>query len=1266
MTPHTLSPSRIARYFYHDCERYLRYHATPRASRKAEGVPRDRGRPSPFTAEILTRGYQWEADVVSKHLNGSARIAPGDGPLHERAHGVRETLDLLRDLQPGEWLYQPTLEASDAFMNHYGLDPARCRFPACRPDLLRAVEDARGRRLQVIDIKASHGLKTSHRIQIALYGLLLRDALAAAGSPLSVDLETGGIWLHGRAAPEPVSLKPSLDAVERFLRDRLPAILDRPPEEVPWHLFFRCEWCEFFSHCHEEARAARSVSLLPYLSVGGRQFLRAAPWGGPAIDTLDDFAAFLEGPIAEVDAALEGCGSLRGRRAELRQAVTALKAEEVIAHGGSSPALPVNEHVKIVLTLHGDPHTGRLYALGVLRVKGREVYGDPSSSKIWIAPSMEECSKAGAWLLDTLSGTLEALDRHNAANLEWRDRKTLQVYVFDGYERTLLDRLLVEALADADLAPRALRLLFYFQNEHLADREQHPEPETPYPVVVLTQVIRRLLALPHPLAVRLPDALAALPAPGFGRSLRPDDRYWFALSNTLKSDTVLALWGGGDPTAFQRLHDELDRRLWAASAVVDGLRERLRDRLFAWPPRFRFPGTRAFRHPELSQLAFINRYESFLQARVVREGRTAPWETRLREGISLPLRRSPDGSWAPLSPLELDRAEVGDFLQWLLVRAGEAGERAQMGYNDYAYRALAYSPPNRGWWLAAVTGAEPAGEDRPARLALNVAGAPAFEPGDEVVLHRRFTDFNSDRVAKCLDRLDARPDGDLLALVRDPAGFARPLTDVGPVGPAAGGSGAGERFTESQSRAFQALCARRLTLVWGPPGTGKTYFLARATLSLVAAFAKRGRPLRVAITAFTHAAIENLLLEIRKRQAGSGLDALALYKLKGVRTQRGSALDLKAEDERRIVRCLGRGSGVVGGTVYSFDKIKKGEGFFDVLIVDEASQMKFGELALALSALKPDGRLVLAGDDLQLPPIVQGRYPEREDGKPGLHDSIFAYLRARDDRERPYTWPLLDNWRTNATLCGFTARELYGEGYRPAGPAVAAQRIALAPGGGDGEIDPLVEWLLDPGYPLAVGLLEGVRAARENRVEAALVARLAGALRARLRDAAGAVYPDGPWGDAAFWREGLFVVSPHHAQIAAIRRALAGRRAWASPPFVDTVDKMQGQESQAVIVSYGVSDPETAAREGEFLYSANRLNVSVTRARAKCVVLLPRPLLEPALEVLHDDETARGFGFMHALVDYAREGGESEVFPLDVPGAPPGAAGCRLRALRRA
>lgn len=1268
-TASLLGPARIARYFYHECERYLRYHATPRAARASEGVPDPTDRPSPVTETILEDGYTWEERVVRDHLKSNVHVAPGAGALHERAHGVPETLGwLTAPRPPGEYLYQPTLDAPAAFLARYGLDPARCRFPHCRPDLLRRVEDARGPRLQVIDVKASHALKTSHRIQVALYGLLLRDVLAAAGSSLPVDLDAGGVWLYGQPAPEPVELGGAVRLLERFLRDDLPGILERPLAEAPWHLFFRCEWCEFFGHCRREAETTCSVSLLPYLSVGGRRFLREAPWGGAPIHTLDELGAFLARPPATVDADLDACGSLRGRRAHLQRAVAALQDRVVVAHGGSSPALPVNEHVKLVLTLHSDPHSGQIYAAGLLRVKGKDVYGDGSRLQIWIAPTPEACAETRAWLVDALHAELDALHRHNAP-LEWRDKKTLQVYAFDGYEQTLLTRLLIEALADPALAPRALQLLFYFQNERLAGEEAHPDGEVPYPVVVLTGVIRRLLALPQPLALRLPEALAALPAPNFNYVLQPRDRYWFALSNTLKSDALFEVWSGRRPEeALDGLRAELKRRLWAASAVVDGLRARVGQALFAWPPRFAFPEARVFRHPEWSQLTFVTRYESFLQALAVREARAAPWEERVRTGTSIPLRRLADGRWQIESALDADRIEPGTFPGWLLVRAGAAGERAQMGYDDHANRNRAFSQPQQGRWVAAVTEVDaPAEGAGPARLRLSVWGNPAFEPGAEMVLHPRFTDYTSDHIAKCLVELDEKPGSDPLALLRDPVGFAaRPAPAAEPVRAALREQARRPGLTESQGRAFRQVRDHRLTLVWGPPGTGKTHFLAQATLRLIAAHARAGQSLRVGIAAFTHAAIENLLLKIGEERPAAGLDRVALYKLKEVRTRRGLDFGLEAVEETAVAGRLDAEPGVVGGTVYSFRKARDQGGMapVDVLIVDEASQMKFGEMTLALPSLAPNGRLVLAGDDLQLPPIVQGSYPAREDGQPGLHDSIFAYLRARDNPARPYTWPLLENWRANDTLCRFPARELYGDGYRPATEAVRTRRIALAPAPATADPDDaLVEWLLDPAYPLALGVLEGVRAAQENRVEAALVARLAVALRARLHDRAGATYPDTAEGDGAFWREGLFVVSPHHAQIDAIRRALRARRVWQAEPFVDTVDKMQGQESQTVIVSYGVSDPETAAGEGEFLYSLNRLNVAVTRARAKCVVFLPRPLLEPSLDVLQNDEAARGLGFMQALVEYARAGGQTAAFS---PSLPEAQAHGRLVGFRRA
>jgi superfamily I DNA and/or RNA helicase len=189
--------------------------------------------------------------------------------------------------------------------------------------------------------------------------------------------------------------------------------------------------------------------------------------------------------------------------------------------------------------------------------------------------------------------------------------------------------------------------------------------------------------------------------------------------------------------------------------------------------------------------------------------------------------------------------------------------------------------------------------------------------------------------------------------------------------------------------------------------------------------------------------------------------------------------------------------------------------------------------------------------------------------------------------------------------------------------------------------------LLDPDWPLAVCILEGVRASVENVVEANLVARVSGELRRRLLEPSAArPARAGAQADQRFWSDGLFVVSPHRAQIRAIKSALADVYHWKADPFVDTVDKMQGQQCQTVIVSYGVSDAETALSEASFIYSLNRLNVSVTRAKSKCIVFLPRPLLEPSFDLLSNEDAAMGLGHMHALVAFCRQNGEERTFDL--------------------
>ena len=64
---------------------------------------------------------------------------------------------------------------------------------------------------------------------------------------------------------------------------------------------------------------------------------------------------------------------------------------------------------------------------------------------------------------------------------------------------------------------------------------------------------------------------------------------------------------------------------------------------------------------------------------------------------------------------------------------------------------------------------------------------------------------------------------------------------------------------------------------------------------------------------------------------------------------------------------------------------------------------------------------------------------------------------------------------------------------------------------------------------------------------------------------------------------------------------------------VGTVDKFQGQEAAVVLISMATSSAEDMPHNIEFLYSRNRLNVAISRARCLAVIFAnPRLLGHPA------------------------------------------------------
>ena len=84
----------------------------------------------------------------------------------------------------------------------------------------------------------------------------------------------------------------------------------------------------------------------------------------------------------------------------------------------------------------------------------------------------------------------------------------------------------------------------------------------------------------------------------------------------------------------------------------------------------------------------------------------------------------------------------------------------------------------------------------------------------------------------------------------------------------------------------------------------------------------------------------------------------------------------------------------------------------------------------------------------------------------------------------------------------------------------------------------------------------------------------------------------------------VLVVAPYNMQVNLLRSRLPdGAR-------VGTVDKFQGQEAEAVIVSMATSGAEDMPRDAAFLLSRNRFNVAISRARCLAVLVASPGLLD--------------------------------------------------------
>ena len=357
-------------------------------------------------------------------------------------------------------------------------------------------------------------------------------------------------------------------------------------------------------------------------------------------------------------------------------------------------------------------------------------------------------------------------------------------------------------------------------------------------------------------------------------------------------------------------------------------------------------------------------------------------------------------------------------------------------------------------------------------------------------------------------------------------------------------------------------------ILQGPPGTGKTAVLA------VTAIATARMNREVVIIANTHHAVNNALLKIRSYDKNATLikvgaelksEELDDTVLKFEKFSEYYEYSYKNRKKKRTGHIIGM---TIWGAITHLGLRHHAHFRPYISLVDEASLMP---LSLATILGKTAPSVCLFGDSRQMPPIFR---PELESNENSI--SILDYCSQKVEGI-PVT-VLHTTYRMNEFITNVVSKsfyEPYGIKLRSA-DSVSYKTFTSAYLNQKGLNDSLVY----ADFSISTPLCE-----EENEGEADAVIETLKNLLSEGKKA-----------------DDIAVITPFRKQVRLIRSKANEMIDCEALPLIDTVERLQGQDVDCIILSFASSDEDYINEIRDFIFNPNRLNVMISRAKTKVVL----------------------------------------------------------------